>query len=176
MKRLLLTLATFSFLFYYFQLSEKKDTPQQFSAQPLSPATAPLPRTFSPEPSDARFQKLTQKTWQSLPRISELRHLGKTSSHDTPAEIMATVPAMAEIQTQIASHPEFVSQGMQFYEMCAKEGDIPTSLRVGCLRQLKYWAASTPGTSLFSSEYPENIWRLSETVLANRFPSPSGGR
>jgi hypothetical protein len=136
----------------------KKDSIGQHS--PIS-----VIETTRPDGMFTEFRRLTQDTLAILPLTEDVLANKTHDFHFSPPELLKTSPALGKIADALKEHSELVPQGIEFYDTCARNGEVLVAVRVVCLHRLKHWVGKQPDvTQLRHDDYPEELWRLSESM------------
>jgi hypothetical protein len=134
------------------------------AAVPTAPAIAKAePTTVGREAPELSFRELLARAQESLPTVASLRALPPSEVHHTPklvADAGATLGAIAE---EIEKNPSLAPEGREFYEQCAKRGEVSTAVRAVCLRSLRELGGRL-GTPADEEGIPSKIRRLADEL------------
>ena len=87
------------------------------------------------------FREFLEDTFDELPRVDELRKLSAEEVHSTPQMIREGAVLMGETAEKLEQHPELKPEALEFYQKCALETGVATSIRALCLnRALRLYA------------------------------------
>lgn len=135
---------------------------QSVSAQRSSRVEPTEATTVTTTPAALRV--IIDRAWDLLPTKAAVQQQGSPDGfHSTPPAVFQATESLAEIEAAMKSDSANISVGLQFYEDCAKNGDLLSSIRGYCLKELSHWL-ERQGTTVEWNDYPENIARIAKQL------------
>jgi hypothetical protein len=141
-------------------VSEQKSAPNEEAKK--SPATAPSLVSANGKVTAEQFAKKVETTLENLITVEQYRAAAMKNVHTTPREMIQAGAQIGDIAEMMEENPEFLEQGMQFYEKCMEGNTYPTPIRALCYSNLKQIHADRP--SLSSASVPEDVKRLGDQL------------
>lgn len=140
-------------------------TPAPVAAAPAAPQTAPAPKL-----SAADFERDTRTVYAQLPRRKALRTQAADEVHGTPMMLREAAVQLGRVQQSMTDQPELTDTGLAFFDRCARDAELPLSLRATCLVDYRDTRRRLNGAYRLDDEstpFDADVRRLAEEI-----PSP----
>lgn len=125
-----------------------------------TPDPTPSPKIeTTPKPTPRRSEVPFAEQFKTLPRKEEIKKASKDELHHGPPGLARSAQALGDVMSKLKSDPSQIPAGIAFYERCARDNDILTSVRAVCFRNLKHFSKNVSDSS-----FPEDVVRISESL------------